>query len=120
MHTHALVHFPECICVVLLADGGNYEAGGVPMRPNSNAHTHALVHFPDCMCVVLLADGGDDEAGGAPMRPTVTRVTPNSLELHKIKEQERRAREKQLLAKLQVFTFDFVKADIYFLGEYIV
>ncbi len=29
-------------------------------------------------------------------------MTPNSLELHKLKEQERRAREKLLLARLQV------------------
>jgi hypothetical protein len=33
-------------------------------------------------------------------------VTPNSLELHKIKEQERRAREKNLLARLQSLLFD--------------
>ncbi|EKX42298.1 hypothetical protein GUITHDRAFT_141255 [Guillardia theta CCMP2712] len=44
-------------------------------------------------------------AGGTP-RPTVTRVTANSLELHKIKEQARRAREKQLLARLQSLLFD--------------
>ncbi len=59
-------------------------------------------------------DGVDDEIGGVPVRPTVTRVTPNSLELHKIKEQERRAREKQLLAKLQVFfSFLFMLLSMY-------
>jgi len=51
-------------------------------------------------------DGMDDGDGSGAARPTVTRVTPNSLELHKIKEQERRAREKNLLAKLQALLFD--------------
>ena len=48
--------------------------------------------------------GSPSVPGGA--RQTVTRVTPNSLELHKIKEQARRAREKQLLARLQSLLFD--------------
>ena len=44
--------------------------------------------------------GGDDRS-----RPTVTRVTANSLEVHKKKEQLRRAKEKHLLASLQTFLF---------------
>mmetsp|Transcript_3777 Transcript_3777/g.5961 ORF Transcript_3777/g.5961 Transcript_3777/m.5961 type:complete len:352 (+) Transcript_3777:72-1127(+) len=50
----------------------------------------------------------DDSGDGSTTpssRVTVTRVTPNSLELHKIKEQERRAREKHLLARLQTLLF---------------
>ena len=51
--------------------------------------------------------GGAGGGGGTPTpRQTVTRVTANSLELHKIKEQARRAREKQLLARLQSLLFD--------------
>ncbi|KAJ1494490.1 hypothetical protein T484DRAFT_2501439 [Baffinella frigidus] len=58
----------------------------------------------DGMMTPRKGEVGDEEGGAA--RPTVTRVTPNSLELHKIKEQERRAREKNLLARLQSLLFD--------------
>jgi len=51
-------------------------------------------------------DRSPGAAGTTTPRQTVTRVTANSLELHKIKEQARRAREKQLLARLQSLLFD--------------
>jgi hypothetical protein len=47
------------------------------------------------------ASDGDGGAG----RPTVTRVTPTALELHKKKEQDRRAKEKHLFACLQTLLF---------------
>jgi hypothetical protein len=52
------------------------------------------------------AGGGGGHWPQPSPRQTVTRVTANSLELHKIKEQARRAREKQLLARLQSLLFD--------------
>ena len=54
----------------------------------------------------LESDKGGGGGGAQAPRQTVTRVTANSLELHKIKEQARRAREKQLLARLQSLLFD--------------
>lgn len=47
--------------------------------------------------------GASDADGGG--RPTVTRVTPTALELHKKKEQDRRAKEKHLFACLQTLLF---------------
>jgi len=48
----------------------------------------------------------EGQAGDERSRPTVTRVTPTALELHKKKEQDRRATEKQLLARLQTLLFE--------------
>ena len=39
------------------------------------------------------AEPADSDGDGVAGRPTVTRVTPTALELHKKKEQDRRAKE---------------------------
>lgn len=68
---------------------------------------------PECALAAIAAAraagsevGGEQSVSTPTARQTVTRVTANSLELHKIKEQARRAREKQLLARLQSLLFD--------------
>lgn len=86
-------------------------AGGDAMTPGHDIQTPRSSHYGGDSPLTTprgpVTCGADEEdAGGMPVRPTVTRVTPNSLELHKIKEQERRAREKQLLAKLQTLLFE--------------
>lgn len=86
-------------------------AGGDTMTPGHDIQTPRSSHYGGDSPLTTprgpVTCGVDEEdAGGMPVRPTVTRVTPNSLELHKIKEQERRAREKQLLAKLQTLLFE--------------
>lgn len=86
-------------------------AGGDAMTPGHDIQTPRSSHYGGDSPLTTprgpVTCGADEEdAGGMPVRPTVTRVTPNSLELHKIKEQARRAREKQLLARLQSLLFD--------------
>ena len=51
------------------------------------------------------AEPADCDGDGVAGRPTVTRVTPTALELHKKKEQDRRAKEKHLFACLQTLLF---------------
>jgi hypothetical protein len=79
----------------------------------SGADTPVKQESPDCAAAAITAGGvpggeiaAEQSVSTPTARQTVTRVTANSLELHKIKEQARRAREKQLLARLQSLLFD--------------
>jgi hypothetical protein len=79
----------------------------------SGADTPVKQESPDCAAAAITSGGvpggemaAEQSVSTPTARQTVTRVTANSLELHKIKEQARRAREKQLLARLQSLLFD--------------
>jgi hypothetical protein len=79
----------------------------------SGADTPVKQESPDCAAAAVTTGGvpggeiaAEQSVSTPTARQTVTRVTANSLELHKIKEQARRAREKQLLARLQSLLFD--------------